>query len=296
MATELSGCAASTLDSIGNSECITAPILSMIQAVIPESPSHSYSSLSDFNDEDVNKASIASKGILPLKIFDEVEAANVEEVTSNTSTGVKLFHVDGKYGLIGYMRMSPDQNRLLQVYDNRVSKLYLMDGKGNRLGTVASDGTSIEGLTVDYFHVMPMELPVAADGTAWSKVEIQLKYISEVNKTPRYSIANELDWDPLKQIKPMTKLTLTTGTVAANAFTVAVAYVDATTGKSETLSGATAADFIVKDESGDLVTATVTETSTAGTYDVAGTMVSGTIELIASATSLYYSDVTTATA
>lgn len=290
-ATTLNGCA-TQLDSIGNSTCLTAPILSMIQGIIPEAASHSYSSIANFNDEDVNKASIVSKGILPLKIFDEIEAANVEEVTSNTSTGIKLFHADGKYGFVGFMRMSPDQNRILQSYNNKVEKLYLMDGKGNRLGTEGSDGTSVTGLTVEYFHIMPMDLPVAADGTAWSKVEVQLKYISEVNKTPRYSIADELDWYPLKVIQPMTKLTLTPGTVAVNTFTVAVAYVDPTTGKTETLSGADADNFLVYDESGVLVTATVTETATAGTYDVAGTMVSGTIQLIASVDSLKYSDVT----
>jgi len=293
MAKVLSGCPA-TLDGIGGGNCITEPILTMIQAIIPEAASHSYSSLSDFNDEDINKASIASKGLLPLEIFSEVEAANVEEVTSTTSTGVKLFHVDGKYGLIGFMRLSPDANRILQSYDKKINKLYLMDGQATRIGTLASDGTSIEGLTVSYFHVMPMDLPVAADGSAWSKVEIQLKYVSEINKTPRYSIGSELDWDPLKVIKPLTKLTLTTGIVTANAFTVAVAYVDPTTGKSEYLPDLEYTDYNVKDESRNVVTATIVETTTPGTYDVTGTMVNGTIELIASADMLNYSDVTVA--
>ena len=290
-ATVLNGCP-SELDSIGNSTCITEPQLSMIQAIIPEVDSHSYSSLANFNDEDVNKTSIVSKGILPLKVFGEMEAANVEELTSNTSTGVKLFHANMKYGLIGAARLSPDQNRIVQSYDKKIKKVYLMDGQGTRLGTVAADGTSIEGLSVGYFHVIPMELPVAADGSAWSKIEIQLEYVSEINKTPRYSIGTELDWDPLKVLQPMTKLIVTPGTCATNTFNFTVAYVDPTTGKSETLSGADEDNFIVKDESGLVVTAVIVETAVPGTYTCTGTMVSGTIELIASVDSMRYSAVT----
>lgn len=281
-----------TLDGIGDGGCVSGPIMKFINCIIPEAESHSYASLSDFNDEDVNKGLIASKDLLPLKIMEEMENVSTEELTSETSSGTKLFHRNGKRGFIGMMLLTPDQNRILQSYDGRIKKVYLMDDEGNRLGT-SPDGTSVTGLAVSYFKVKPMDLPLAADGSAWSRIEVQLEYNEEIDKQGRYSIADELDWIPKKVFKPLTKLTLTPGTISTFVWTCAIAYVDPTTGKSRpaTNIGTDGAEFTIINQTGSAETVTVAPTATEGTYTFTGTTItSGTMQLDAAADRLYYSD------
>lgn len=283
-----------TLDGIGSGGCIQEAVLKMITGFIPEIESHSYATLSAFDTEATNLAAIVAKDILPLVGFEEIENTSTEALTSETSVGTKLFHRNGRYGFKGKMLLSPDQNRILQSYNFNVKRGYLMDDLGNRLGT-SVDGTTVTGLTVSYFNVMPMELPLSADGSAWSSIEVQFEFVDEVNKTPRYSIASGLDWSPKNVIKPLTKITLTPSVVATNSFTCAFAYVDPTTGNSVPLTSldANGAELTVLDEAGDAVVVTVTATATEGTYTITGTLASGSITLNALTTSLYYSDTTT---
>lgn len=299
---ELQGCS-TQLDSIGNSTCITKPILSMIRGFIPEKLSHTYASITAFKTEDTVKAAIVARDILPLKLFEEIENVSTEELTSETSAGTKLFHRNGKYGFIGSMLLSPDQNRILQSWDMKVEKGYLIDDEGNQIGTTP-DGTAVSGFTVNYFKVKPMDLPLAADGSAWSKIEVQLEYVEEVNESPIYAIATELDWatKPKKLLtEGLTKITLVPSTVAAFAFTCSFNYVDPTTGKSEPLRSldGNGAELTVIDQLGATATVTVVETATAGTYTITDTgaaMTSGTITLNPSVDSMYYSDTTTVSA
>jgi hypothetical protein len=290
-----------TLDGIGNGGCIKKPILGFITSFIPALESQQYDTFADFNSESVNKAQIIAEDLLPIKIFDEMENVSTEELTSETSRGTKLFHRNGRYGFIGKALLSPDQNRILQSYDQRVFAGYIMDDSGNRLGT-SPDGTVVKPLSVSYFKVKPMDLPFAADGSAWSMVEVQFEFVDEINKQPAYSIADDFTWIPTKVIKPLTKITLTPGAMVAFAFTCSFAYVDPTTGKSVPLNslGTDGAELTVLDQTGAAVTVTVAAVAgTPGDYtitDAGAAMTSGSIKLNAQVDSFYYSDTTTVSA
>lgn len=293
---ELGSCP-TTLDGIGNGGCITNPILNFITGFIPALESQQFNTFADFNSETSNKQAIISGELLPIKIFDEMENVSTEELTSETSRGTKLFHRNGRYGFIGKSLLSPDQNRILQSYDMKINAGYIMDDLGNRLGT-SPDGIIVKPLSVSYFKVKPMELPLASDGSAWASIEVQFEFVDEINKQPAYSISSELSWIPTKVIAPLTKITISTGTMAANAFVASFAYVDPTTGKSVPLTGldADGAELTVINQLGATATVTVVAVSgTPGDYtitDSGATMTSGTIKLNALVDSFYYSATT----
>lgn len=287
-----------TLDGIGNGGCMTGPILKYVRALIPALSTHQFDTLTEFQTEATWLADIASQDILPLKLFEETEDASVEELTSDTSAGTRLFHRNGKYGIIGKMLLTPDQNRILQTYNGKNLRFYLLDDDNNLVGT-SPDDTVVKGFTASYVRVKPMELPLAADGSAYAVVEVQFEYVEEFNESARYAIGEELTWIPKIVIQPLTKITLTLSTVASFIFTCAFAYVDPTTGKSIPLTSldANGAELTVIDQGGSAETVTVVATATEGTYTITGSdITSGTITLNASATSLYYSDTTTLTA
>lgn len=289
------------LDSIGNSTCITDPILKFITNFIPALESQQFDTFADFNDETKNKEAIIAGELLPLKVFDEMEDVSTEELTSETSRGTKLFHRNGRYGFIGKSLLSPDQNRILQSYDMKIKAGYIMDDTGNRLGT-SPDGTVVKPLSVSYFKVKPMDLPFAADGSSWSMIEVQFEFIDEINKQPAYSISQDFTWIPVKVIKPMTKITLTPAAMVAFAFVCSFNYVDPTTGKSEALTSLSTdgSELTVLDQLGAAATVTVAPVvGTPGDYtitDSGGAMTSGSIQLNALVDSFYYSDVTTVSA
>lgn len=297
---ELVGCQVN-LDGIGDSKCITQPILKYVTRFIPALESQQFDTFADFNDETKNKEAIIANELLPIKVFDEMENVSTEELTSETSRGTKIFHRNGRYGFIGRALLSPDQNRILQTYDQKINAGYLMDDIGNRLGTT-SDGTIVKPLSVSYFKVKPMDLPFAADGSAWSMIEVQFEFVEEINKQPAYSIASELTWIPTKVIAPMTKLILAPGTMAAFAFNLSVAYVDPTTGKTEPYTGllADGSELTVIDQLGAAATVTVAPVvGTPGDYTVTDTgaaMTNGTVKLNATVDDFKYSDTTTVSA
>jgi len=286
-----------TLEGIGNGACSPELLLKFVNGFIPASESQQYDTFADFNDETVNLQAIVDGELLPIGVADEAEDSSTEELTSETSSGTKLFHRNGKYGFIQKRKFTPDQNRIIQSYDGKIKAGYLMDDLGNRLGTSA-DGVVVKPLAISYFKVKPMDLPLAPDGSSWSVIEVQLEYWEEVNKQPAYSISEELDWIPKKVIAPLTKLILTPGVMAANAFTLSVAYVDPTTSKSVPFLelDAAGADLTVLDQVGVPAVVTVAAVSgTPGDYTVTddgAAMTSGSVTLDALVDALYYSATT----
>jgi hypothetical protein len=293
---ELGSCP-TILDGMGSGGCITSPIIKFITGFIPALESQQYDTFADFNSESINKTQIVSGDLLPIGIFDEIENVSTEELTSETSRGTKLFHRNGKSGFIGKLLLSPDQNRILQSYDQNIRAGYIMDDEGNRLGTSA-DGIIVKPLSVSYFKVKPMDLPFSADGSAWSMIEVQFEFVDEINKQPAYSISDELDWIPTKVLKPLTKITLSPGAMATFAFVCSFAYVDPTTGKSVPLTGlgTDGAELTVLDQAGAAATVTVAPVvGTPGDYTITDSgagMTSGSIKLNATVDSFYYSDTT----
>lgn len=287
-----------TLDGIGTGGCTPEALLKFANGFIPALESQQYDTFAEFNDEDVTKAAIVAGELLPIGTSEEAENTSTEELTSETSTGTKIFHRNGKYGFIQKRLLTPDQNRILLSYDQKIKAGYLMDDLGNRLGT-SPDGTVVKPLTVSYFKVKPMELPLAADGISYAVIEVQFEYWEELNKQPVYSISDELDWIPKKVIKPMTKITVTPSAVSAFAFTCSFAYVDPTTGKSVPLNNLSAdgSELTILDQTGNTL-ANITVAAVAGSEgdytitDGDSGLISGSITLNAAVDSLWYSDLT----
>jgi len=289
------------VDGIGSGGCIEAPLLKMIRKIVLTKQSHQWDTLTSFQTEADWLADLAEEtSVYPLEMIEELENTSTEEIAPETSAGTKVFIRDGLYGLMFKMLLTPDQNRLLQEYNNKPWRAVLIDNDGTMIGT-SPDGTVVKGMTVNYLRVKPMELPLSADGIQYAVVEIQFKYTAEFNKTPRYAIGPDLDWNPLEIVQPLTKITITTGAIAAFAFTAAFAYVDPTTGQSIPLTSldANGAELTVLDQAAAAVTVTVASTGTEGEYTITDTgagMTSGSIKLDAQSDSLYYSDTTTVSA
>jgi hypothetical protein len=285
------------VDGIGNGGCLQPPLLKTIRAIHPAKISQSFATLADFQDEDKWKEEIFNQNIFPLIPYEESEDASTEATEVTSSAGNIFLQEDGKYGVQFMMAMTPDQNRILLSYNNKKFKFYMVDNFGTIAGTTP-DGNAVTGYSGS-MTVKKRQMPFTTDTVEYSVVRVMFDDHFEFNKTPRYAIGPELDWNPLSIIQPMTKITLTPSTVASNAFTCAFAYVDPTTGKSVPMPNVSTSDIVVLDQNGDTVTVTVVATSTEGTYtitDTGATMTSGSITAIGNADSLYYSDTVTLSA
>lgn len=282
------------VEGIGNGGCIAPPLLKSIRMVVPSKESQSFATLADFKDEDAWKTDIIGKEIFPLVQFEESEDVSAEATEVTSSAGNIFLQKDGRYGIKFMMALTPDQNRILQSYNNKRFKFYLVDDAGTIKGS-SPDDTSVTGFS-GTMTVYKKQMPFTTEVVEYSVVRVIFDYNKEFNETPRFAIGTEIGWNPLQVIKPMTQITLTASTVASNEFTCAFAYIDPTTGKTVPMTSVTSSDIVVLDQNGDTITTTITETSTEGTYTIADSgaaMTSGSITLVASADSFYYSDTVT---
>lgn len=284
------------LEGLGYGGCVDGPLLRTPKRFILALESQQFASQAEAKTKAAWLTDIIAKELFPLALIDDAEDKSTEDSVPVTAFGRPVFQQAGKVGMKIMMLLTPDQNRILQTYNNKKVGLYVVMDGGTILGT--TNGTIVKPLKLAYFHASTLKFPVTLDGFAYSSVEIQFESIDELNSKPFYITGSDaataaIPWYPATDLVPMTKITLTPGTVAAFTFTCAFAYVDPTTGASVPIIGITAPEVALTkaDGSSDAVVS-VTESGTIpGTYTIVGTAItSGTVRLVPTATSLFYSD------
>lgn len=199
---------------------------------------------------------------------------------------------DGMKGLMLMLTLTLDQHQILKNYTGKNFELFKIDRNNNIIGVVQDDG-KIRGFELNYFRVGNQTEP-APDAPPFTPVRYQELDPGEYNSKGCYV-------NPVfraKNIKPLTKVTVTAGTITTNAFQATVAYVPSakfdTDGSalSIPLTGLDETSFKVIDQTGAInVLASVVESSvTPGTYTVTGTtLTSGTVEIVPVSGALYES-------
>lgn len=291
------GTCTSVPQGLGYGGCLTGPLLRATKRLVLALESQQFATQAEAKTKAAWLTDLINEEIFPLALVDGAEKKSTEDIVPVTPYGTPIFMKAGKIGLKLMMLLTPDQNRILQTYNDKKLRAYLFMDGNTILGT--TNGTIVKGLKLSYFHASTVDVPVALEDFAYTSVEIQFESIDEINSTPFYVIGSEaavaaVPWYPVTDIAPMTKLTLTPGTCSAFTFTLAVAYVDPTTGASVPFENVIAAEIrLTKADGSSDAVVSVTATSTPGTYTVVGTAItSGTVELIATTTSLFYSAVT----
>jgi hypothetical protein len=292
------GACANKPQQIGNGGCITGPLLRATERLILTSESQQFDTQAAAKLLTNWTQGIIDNEIFPLARIDNAENKSTEATVVTTPYGRSIYQKDGIVGMKFFMLLSPDQHRLLMTYNDKTYRAYLAMSGGNVLGT--TNGTIVRGLKVSYFHANPIQVPAALEDLAYSSVEIQFESVSEINSSPFYLVGSELaaatiPWYPVDGIKPLTKLTITPGTVSAFTFVAAIFYSDPTTGITVPYENAVAAEISLTKANGtsDPVVSVTPVVGTLGSYTIVGTAItSGTVKLNATATSPYYSDAT----
>lgn len=289
-----------TRTTIGKQFCIKGNPLKMARKPFLVVPGFTFDTFADFQDQDVWNAAIAAGNIFPLELIEAVENSSVEASIVDTDGGSKFKTRKGRYGYIYDMNMTLSQNANAQDLDSATWTIIVADDDDNLIGTTP-DGTVVGGLDLSYLDVMDMQPTGGTDDYSKTRIEIQLKYNIQLNEQIMVALGSDLDWSP-KQLDPVTTVTISNVSIAAFVITASFNIVDNTIASRPTVTIRTLTpdDLVVIDEGGSVVTLTqpdIVETSTPGIWDITtSAMVSGTIQQVATATSLFESAETAVTA
>lgn len=244
-------------------------------------------------------SAIANGDLLPVHNVQGTEQQKVEDGIYTSNYGDKTFNWEGKRGKRVMITASKEQHEILRSYGDKNFEMFRLDRNNNIHCVVNPDGT-IQGISLSYFHVY-QQTDTDAENPAMTPIEYQEEDPGQWDAQGSYISPSFR----IKNIKPVTHVSLTCSTVDTNAFTATVAYVTNRsweadgTAKSIALTGLDENSFKVIDQTGALnVLSDVTEsTVTDGVYTVTGTtLTSGTAQVIPTSSALYKSDVVTLTA
>lgn len=297
--TAAAGTCSAVADGIGAQQCIKGNILKMFRKFILLTPGTTIDTYTNFQTESYIKGLIAAGTAFPLEDIEAVENVSTEQAIVDTDAGNRKKTRDGRYGFIVDMDMTLAQNAVFQTYGDTNWTLLIIDDDDNIIGTT-SDGTTVNGFTISYFNVMPMMPTLGAGDHSKTRLEIQLRYKKEMNENIVVARGSQLTWSPMT-LEPVTIVTVSAVSISSFVITASFNIVDTTTADlaSVPIRTLTVDNLSVVNQTGAAdIPATVTETSTPGTYeiDMTDTMTSGTIQLIATTGALYESAITAVTA
>jgi hypothetical protein len=283
---------------IGAQQCIKGNILKMFRKFILLVPGTTIDTFANFQLEAYINGLVAAGTAFPLENIEAVEDSSTEQAIVDTDAGSRKKTRDGRYGFIVDMDMTLAQNAIFQGYGSTNWTLLIIDDDDNMIATTP-DGTVVNGFTISYFNVMPMKPTLGSDDYSKTRLEVQLQYNREMNEDIVVARGTELDWSPMT-LAPVTPVTVSSVSIAAFVITASFNIVDTTTADLATvpIRALTVADLSVIDQAGSPVTPSdVSETTTPGTWEITtAAMTSGTIQQIATATSLFESAITAVTA
>lgn len=292
--TATAGSCSAIATGIGAQQCIKGNILKMFRKFILLVPGTTIDTFSNFQSESYIKGLIAAGTAFPLENIEAVEDSSTEAGKVDTDAGNTKKTRDGKYGFIVDMDMTLSQNAIFQGYGTTNWTLLIIDDDDNIIGTTP-DGTVVNGLTISYFDPMPMKPTLGSDDYSKTRLEIKLQYNRELNEDIVVARGSALDWSPMT-LDPVTVVTVSSVSIAAFVITASFNIVDTTTADlaSVPIRTLTAANLSVIDQaSAVVVPSDVSETTTPGTWEITtAAMTSGTIQQIATATSLFESAIT----
>lgn len=296
--TAAAGSCSAISTGIGAQQCIKGNILKMFRKFILLVPGTTIDTFANFQDESYINGLIAAGTAFPLENIEAVEDSSSEQSVVETDAGSKKKTRDGKYGFIVDMDMTLSQNAIFQGYGTTNWTLLIVDDDDNIIGTTP-DGVVVNGLTISYFNPMPMKPTLGSDDYSKTRLEIQLQYNRELNEDIVVARGSALDWSPMTLL-PVTVVTISDVSIAAFVITASFNIVDTTVADLPTIPIRTlaVANLSVIDQASLPVTPSdVSETTTPGTYEITtASMTSGTIQEIATATSLLESAITAVTA
>jgi hypothetical protein len=280
--------------------CESITPLTVLRSVFLTRPGFSFDDSADFADKDVWDTAIAAKEILPLQNIKGFENQKVEDGLHTTDTGDKIFLWPGMRGGLLKFVLTLDQHKILKTYSEQNWKMFKGD-RGNNISGVLNDDGTISGFELGYFHVKG-QMEATATDPPFTPVEYQELDPDEFDVKGCYVSPT---WR-IKNLTPVTKVTITSSTVAAFIFTVTVNYVPASkfTAAGAAISipctGLIHDNFKVIDHDGTAeVVSAVESTVTPGVYVITGTdITNGTVQIIPNApngdaANLFESDVLT---
>lgn len=291
------GTCTSVATGIGAQQCIKGSILKMFRKFILLVPGTTIDTFDNFQLESYLNGLIAAGTAFPLENIEAVEDTSTEQSAVDTDAGSKKKTRDGRYGFIVDMDMTLAQNAIFQTYGSTNWTLLIIDDDDNIIATTP-DGTVVNGFTISYFNVMPMKPTLGADDYSKTRLEIQLQYNREMNEDIVVAMGSAMDWSPMT-LAPVTPVTVSDVSITSFVITASFNIIDTTIASLPTvpIRTITAADLIVVDQGALVVTpSSVVETTTPGIWEITtAAMTSGTIQLTATATSLFESAITAVT-
>jgi len=296
--TATAGSCSAVPTGIGAQQCIKGNILKMFRKAILLVPGTTIDTFSNFQSESYINGLIAAGTAFPLENIEAVEDTSIEQSIVDTDAGSRKKTRDGRYGFIFDMDMTLTQNAVFQGYGAVNWTILLIDDDDNIVGTTP-DGIVVNGLTISYFNAMPMKPTLGSDDYSKTRLEIQLQYNRELNEDIVVARGSALDWSPMTLL-PVTVVTISDVSITTFVITASFNIVDTTTADLATVPIRTLviANLSVIDQASSPVTPSlVAETTTAGIWEITtASMTSGTIQEIATATSLFESAITAVTA
>ncbi len=284
-------------DVFGTGELCTRIPFTLTKTLLLTKPGFSFADGTAFADESQWLTEIAAGNILPIKNIFNVEPADVEDGEQAATTGEIIDTYRGMRGANYMIKTSLKQHEIITSYSDKNWNLFYADRNGLVYGTKNSDGT-ISGLSTGRFRVS--KLPTAtAEAAVMTSIKVQEADYTEGDL--RY-IYVQPTWSP-NNLGAVEKVSVTFGTVTTNQFTATVKdvrdhRVSATGAQiSSDISGLTADNFYIVNESGTLLVPTTDFTATEqagnpGVYDInatVGGLVTGVGKVQATSTNLYSS-------
>jgi len=291
---EIGSCPIS-VQGIGIKGCLSGNPLKMPHKVVLAVPGFSFDTYSDFIDEDVVNAAIAAKNLFPLETIVDIEDTSSEDTEVESGNKQKHTTQFGKRGFTAYMNCTLKQNEYLKDFGGIGWTIYIVGIDGSWEGQTP-DGITVAGHTTSRVDFPGMMRSWDTAQISRTPIKIEFDDNDEMDKKIVLAKAADLDWYP-KKITPLTLVLITNATFDTNELTGTFNVVNdrsAVVESSPIISVATS-NISVTDQAGDPVVPSDATSTIPGIWLFTATangMTAGTIELIPSADSLVYSEVT----
>ncbi len=214
---------------------------------------------------------VKAENVFPLHNMKNFEDNSTEPQYHEYPDGSRKLMEQGDYRFTAYFDLNECTKKQLANFRGFNEGIYLIYGDVIR-GCTIDSGDNIVPIRVDELNIAKATLP-AMDGTPeMIMVTIDLADYRDIND---YDYSREMDWD-VKDVDGLTEVTLTVDTATADEIVVDVAAECGGDSKEISGLGTETTDWVVSGGTID----SVSESSTVrGRYTIAGTTMSGTIDL-----------------
>lgn len=256
-------------DGIGV-DCETQTPITELQAFALHSPNFSFDDAEDLASQQKWNEGIANKDIFIVNKVISQESIKVEDGKYTSPFGQIVRLWEGMRGLALKLLLTLDQHRILRTYGKQSWRLIRLD-RSNKIVACRDSVGKCMGFSLATFEVEGQTEATAAEPPL-TPVTFQEEDPGEYNSE---GIWIEPTWR-IKNLQPLSKVTLTCSVVAAFVFTATVKKVAVNRTDSDgtayevAVSGLTEDSFAVIDQTGAVEPVTVVETSVPGVYTVTG--------------------------